>query len=275
MADTVRDISYGARERNSLDLVAPEGVADPPLVVFVHGGRWFRNDRTQVELYDRVDALTSAGMAVATIDYTYSIQQAWPAQLEDLRAAFSFLRENADTYGYDADRIAVWGQSSGAHLALWAAYDQAGNPDTALDALVSWYAPSDLFNLAADRQRDDVPDRPLPDGERPPEDILINAVAAEDRQAADAASPLAFLERLDPDMPLPATLLMHGTADAVVSPLQTARLHEHLAGRPGTGPLEVRLVEGAGHGGELFGATVPDVVAFLADALGATPPAAE
>ncbi|MEL6267984.1 MAG: alpha/beta hydrolase [Pseudomonadota bacterium] len=262
LAQTVRDVPYGEGERNRLDLYLPEGVSAPPLVVFVHGGRWFRNDRTQVALYGRVERLTGAGIAIASIDYTYSTEAPWPAQREDLARAFAFLRENGATYGYDAARIAVWGQSSGAHLALWAAVDPAVAGPEGVDAVVSWYAPSDLFALAADRAADDVPDRPRLDAEPSPEARLIGAPLRENRALADAASPLHALGALAADRALPPALLVHGTADAIVSPRQTERLHAAMQARPGA-RVTLRRVEGAGHGGEGFDAEVPPAVAFL------------
>ena len=45
----------------------------------------------------------------------------YPAAIEDVKAAIRFLRANADTYGYDADRFAIWGESAGAYLATMAA----------------------------------------------------------------------------------------------------------------------------------------------------------
>ncbi|MGR5542312.1 hypothetical protein ACPV5V_27575, partial [Vibrio campbellii] len=45
-----KDLSSGEGSRNQLDLYLPDGVANPPLVIFVHGGQWKRNDKSQVEL---------------------------------------------------------------------------------------------------------------------------------------------------------------------------------------------------------------------------------
>ena len=258
-----KDVSYGSGERNQLDIYIPDNVDNPPVVVFIHGGRWFRNDKTQIERYDRVNQLMDSGIALVSINYTYSTQANWPAQLNDLRAVFDFVRHNAEHYGYDANRIAVWGQSSGAHLALWSAFDQAQNPDTRLSALVSWYAPSDLFHLSSDRQQDKVVDREGMDKEPTPESILIGATVTENKALADAASPLKFLESLPESMPIPATLLVHGTSDFVVSPLQTERLYQVMKDRDGVKSVSIRRVEGGGHGGDLFNAEVTPVMDFL------------
>lgn len=262
-ADPLRDITYGERARNQLDLYLPDGVDTPPLVVFIHGGRWFRNDKSQIERHDRAKQLNAAGFAVASINHTFSDEAIWPAQLLDLRAAFGFLREQAAEYGYDAGRMAVWGQSSGAHLALWAAFDAAQDPDTGIDALVAWYAPSDLFNIAADRAADTVPDRDGLSEEPTPESLLIGQPVPENKALADAASPLAHMLSLPQETELPPTLLVHGTADFVMSPLQTLRLYDAMKGRVGDSGVTLRLVEDGGHGGDLFDAEVQPVIDFL------------
>lgn len=266
-AETLRDIAYGDRARNQLDLYLPDGIENPALVVFIHGGRWFRNDKTQIELHDRVTQLNAAGFAIASINYTFSDEDIWPAQLNDLRKAFDFLRSQAAIYGYDADRIAVWGQSSGAHLALWATFDQSSDPDTRLSALISWYAPSDLFAIIPDRAADEVPDRGNLAEEPTPESLLVGKPVPDNKDLADAASPLAYLQSLPETTEIPPTLLVHGTADFVISPLQTLRLYEAMNARPGTRSVTLRLVEGAGHGGDQFDAEVQPVIAFLTSVL--------
>ncbi len=266
IADIVRDVRYGERARNVFDLYMPVGVGNPPLLVFVHGGRWFRNDKTQIERHDRIDALTDAGIAIASINYSFSSEMIWPAQREDLSEALGFLRRRADEFGYDGSRIAVWGQSSGAHLALWAALDAAREPETRLQALVSWYAPSDLYALIPDRAADDVPDRGDLDQEPTPESLLIGAEVAEHKTIADTASPITQLKMLPKGLPLPPTLLVHGTADFVVSPLQTDRLHDAMMEQGGAPSVELRRVEDAGHGGDAFDTEVAPVIDFLKSA---------
>ena len=60
-----------------LDLHLPD--ADSPgLVLYIHGGAWFRGDKDQVEDYDRLKTMLDAGLAVATMNYTWSQQQTWP-----------------------------------------------------------------------------------------------------------------------------------------------------------------------------------------------------
>lgn len=257
------DIAYGSKERNTLDLYMPGGIENPPLVMFIHGGRWFRNDKGQVHLYNRIEHLMKAGIAVASINYTYSMQDVWPAQLEDVKTAMAFLHKNNETYGYDSSRMAVWGQSSGAHLAVWAGLEGGEAPEINVDAVVAWYAPSDLYHLEADRAADDVPDKNVGAGRMSPESKLIGKQVKNHKDDADAASPVLHISRLPKEKLLPNFLLMHGTADFIVSPLQTKRLYETISLQGGAKNVQLQMVEGGEHGGDKFGPVVPDVIKFL------------
>ncbi|QDC09340.1 alpha/beta hydrolase [Oceanicola sp. D3] len=259
-AEVLRDVAYGEGDRNQLDLYLPDGVENPPVVLFIHGGRWFRNDKSQINVLDRADALMEAGIAVASMNYTYSTNAIWPAQKDDVAEALRFLSDHGADYGYDAGEIAVWGQSSGAHLALWAGIIAAQEADINLQGVVSWYAPSNLTDIAADRAKDDVPDRDMGDGPTP-EAQLIGAPVADSPDLADAASPVAVISQLPEDVQLPPMLLMHGTQDIIVSPLQSDRLYDTLKDRGAEASLT--RVEGASHGGELFAPMVPQVIDFL------------
>lgn len=266
------DLAYGPGERNQLDLYLPADTVGAPVVVFVHGGRWFRNDKSQIELYGRHEALTEAGFVVAAINYSYSSQALWPAQLEDTLAAIDYVRQRAGEFGYDADRLGIWGQSSGAQIALMATIELSRQQEHPAGALVSWYAPSDLLSIKADRENDSVPggNENFPDPR--PETLLLGASVEEDPARAALASPVAQIRLLDPEIGLPALLLVHGDADAVVSPLQTERLYTAIRERRAGDAVELRVVAGGGHGGEAFHAEAKAAIDFLSRQLGAGNP---
>lgn len=266
-ANLISDIPYGDQPRNQLDLYLPDGVDTPPVVVFIHGGRWFRGDKSQIEQFGRIQSLMDAGIAIASLNYTYSSDEIWPAQIDDVMAGLSFVQNNGEAYGYDSSCLAIWGQSSGAHLALWAGLLAAENPDLDLQAVVSWYAPSDLFQLAGDRVADAVPGENERFPEPTPESLLIGKLVPEHKPLADAASPSTFIATMPSDLPLPDFLLAHGTQDFVVSPLQSQRMYDVLMAQAGVGEVQLRLVDGAKHGGDLFDAETPFATEFLADRL--------
>ena len=42
-----RDVPYATGERHELDIYAPEGAANAPVVVFIYGGGWKDGDKAQ------------------------------------------------------------------------------------------------------------------------------------------------------------------------------------------------------------------------------------
>lgn len=255
------NLVYGPAERNVMDIYLPDGVENPPLVMYIHGGAWFRGDKAQVEDYDRRAKMNAAGIAVATINYQWSQQAKWPAQKQDIEAAIRFLQENAGEFGYDMNRFVVWGQSSGAHLALWSAAMAAQDPSLGIDAVVSWYAPSNLYELWDDRLADDVPGGNEREPDPTPESQLLGMDARQNRDAADAASADIALGALPADAVIPPILLVHGTADTRVSPLQSDRVFEVLQARGAD--VQLIRVEGGNHGGEGFDEIVAPSMAHI------------
>lgn len=61
-------------------------------------------------------ALASNGFVAVAIDYRLSGVAPFPAQIQDCKAAVSWLRLNAENYGIDASRIGAIGHSAGGHL---------------------------------------------------------------------------------------------------------------------------------------------------------------
>lgn len=127
----------GDREQK-LDLFVPEKATAPrPGLLLVHGGGWHSGDRSL--LAPLAQALAARGYVTATASYRLSDEASFPAPVEDLLAALSWLRSNADDLGLDPARLAIGGSSAGGQLAslagLWAGdptHDPAGAPVAAI-----------------------------------------------------------------------------------------------------------------------------------------------
>ncbi len=234
-----------------LDVRVPAGPEAPPLVVWVHGGGWLFGDRRVLPETLRPDQLfeelVAAGLAVASVDYRFSLEAPFPAQLHDVKAAIRYLRTFAAELGVDASRIGIWGESAGAHLATLVGLtggraDLEGDlgvvgPSSAVDVVVDWYGPADIGEmLGLDRAALMPPGLP-PVLTQSPEGLLVRGL--EGAALADA-SPVTHVTPWAPPF-----LVQHGTADWVVpfdqSELLAARLRE--AGVP----VELEAVHGAGH----------------------------
>lgn len=259
-----KNVRYADRsDRNVLDLYLPEGVQDPPLVVWIHGGGWRTGDKSNPV---GLKAFLDAGFAVASINYRLSQEATWPAQLEDLKSAFAFLREHAAKYGYDAGRIASFGASAGGHLSAVAGIVLAGDPRTRLAASVVWFPPIDFPTMGEDFEKTGIERRTGPnDTSFSPMSALIGASVKENPALARAASPLTFLEKLPAGTKIPAFLIMHGARDPVVARGQSGRLFSALLAYRDVGGLEYVLLPESGHGSGDFQKpeTIERVVSFL------------
>jgi acetyl esterase/lipase len=65
-----------------------------------------------------------------------------------VRAALQYLRAHADRYGIDPNRIVVWGQSAGGHLAALAGTMGYAN------AVIDWNGPTDFTHDTATNRED-------------------------------------------------------------------------------------------------------------------------
>src|SRR6266581_1237329 len=133
-----------------LDLYLPAAGGPAPVIVHVHGGGWRRGSRRAplpVLGADFYDTLAAAGFAVAAIDYRLSGEAIFPAPLEDVRAAFGWVRDHAAAYGLDPGRVFGWGDSAGGHLALLAALTGAKVSSRQIQGVVAWFPVTDLAGL--------------------------------------------------------------------------------------------------------------------------------
>jgi acetyl esterase/lipase len=238
----IPDIVYGdvpGYRPLELDLYLPEALpgsgAPMPVIVHVHGGGWRRGSRRHPlpalgpDFYDR---LAAQGFAVAAVDYRLSGEARYPAALEDVRAAVGWARDNAASYGLDASRVFVWGDSAGGHLALMAALTGAK-----VQAVVAWFPVTDLAGLTSDVAAAGGTPDPGPDSR---EALFLGAPASSVPDLARDASPVTHASAGAPPI-----LLMHGAVDDMVPAAQSIRLAEALTS--GGAEVELELVPGATH----------------------------
>ncbi|HEV2137148.1 MAG TPA: alpha/beta hydrolase [Terracidiphilus sp.] len=97
-----------------------DAAAPLPVLVYLHGGGWAAGS---VETHDPFCRLLcgEAGVIILAVEYRLAPEHAFPAALEDTLTAFRWVAENASSFGGDAKRLALGGDSAGANLAAVAA----------------------------------------------------------------------------------------------------------------------------------------------------------
>lgn len=123
------NMAYGEDVRHVLDLWVAEGDSPRPLLIYIHGGAWTSNDKSQIVGRVNITDWLAKGVSVASINYRYSTTAILPAPVHDAARAIQFLRYKAAELNIDPSRIALQGGSAGACSALWIAFhDDIADP---------------------------------------------------------------------------------------------------------------------------------------------------
>jgi acetyl esterase/lipase len=266
------DVAYRTHDghRLSLDIYLPPDGPSPapsgprrPAILAIHGGSWTGGSKrlfrpSPWNPHPTAIRMAEADFVVIAADYRLARPgvPGWPAALDDLREAVRWIRRHADELGIDPGRIASFGPSAGGHLAALlgtSAGLRGPDDDARVQAVVSFYGPSDLERLPLERVR------PLP---HEPVRAFLGLEEIRPSGKAREASPVHHVRRDTAPM-----LLIHGTRDAWVPIEQSEELDRALEAA-GVRHQLVR-VEGARHG---FDALVqdprhrdllPEIFAFL------------
>lgn len=238
-----------------LDLLQPQKKTRMPAIVYVTGGGFInanRDNGVQLRNY-----LAEKGYVVASITYRVAPTAKFPQPLEDVKASIRYLRAHADQWNIDKDRIGIIGGSAGGYLSAFAGttsgtktFDKGENlqESSKVSCAVDLYGLSDLSQVGMDYSPEV---QQLHKSAGATEALWVNGSPVfggkdggvlADPKATEAANPIAYIGKNSAPM-----LLMHGTADKVVSPGQTDLLYQALKAK-GV-PAERYEIPGAAHGG--------------------------
>lgn len=234
-----------------MTLFVPRTKEKKPAVLYFPGGGFTSADNEK--FLEMRYALARAGYAVAACEYR-AVPNKFPALLEDAKAAVRWMRAHASEFGVDVDRIGLLGDSAGGYVVQMAGatngeknWDVGDFKEVSSDvqAVVSIYGISDLTTIG-----EGIGNENVHASAAVTEALLLNGPAFKDfagasvnadPQKAKAASPIGHVDGTEPPF-----LLMHGSGDKVVSPLQSKKMFEALQNKKVE--AEYVLVRGAGHG---------------------------
>ena len=218
-----------------MNLLIPRSNVKKPAIIYFPGGGFTTADHDKFT--EMRFALAKAGFVVATAQYR-TVPNLFPAIVEDAKSAVRFLRANADRFGINPDKIGVLGDSAGGYVVQMLGATN-GEKDfnqgdflqfsSDVQAVVSLYGISDLLSIG-EGYTDEI--RKVHESPAVTEALLVNGVAfntfpgmaiTENKEKAQYASPIYHIDGSEPPF-----LLMHGSADMLVSPLQSAHMFEAL-----------------------------------------------
>lgn len=260
--DGIGNVAYaGVSESQICDIYIPEGEGPFPVIVLAHGGGFLFGDQRMDIIQPVIEAGRANGYAVVSVDYRKSAEAAFPAAVADMKAAVRFVRANAEEYGFDAEHIAVWGESAGAYLSLMTALTpevEALNGDvkdnaeisSEVNALVDFYGPVEFYTLDEDYRTLGVEDTTFSTDASFESQFLGQAIGA-DEETTYQTYWETYTDELPGDYALKAWIQV-GNADQKVPYLQSEHFAQRLAAVIGEENVEFSIIEGADHEDDQF-----------------------
>ncbi len=256
-----------------LDLYVPDAAAGekPKLYVIIHGGGFIAGDSQTRQAQFTYRYFRDRGYACATVNYRLAQEEPFPGGVCDCKAAIRFLRAHADEYGYDAEHIAVFGESAGGYLATMCAVtddtefmdvryigqDVYGDTSARVDVLVDYYGHIDKTGVEEDWKQLGIPKLV-----RNIANSWISGSVLQGYEDVDSywhrknisAMTEEELSECDPnyyigknDLTGLAAWIIHGDADITVPYLHSERLARTLTEKLGADKVSYELVPGMGH----------------------------
>jgi acetyl esterase/lipase len=239
------NVDYVAHDGVKLtgDLYLPKGTSKTPLIIAIHGGGWQNGSPAAYQHWGPY--LARNGYGVFAIRYRLGKAGTYPRAVYDVKAAIQFIRAKADDLDVDPDRIGLWGDSAGGHLAALAGLaanqytaEYRNDPHTGLPVnvktVVGFYG---VYDLLAQWHHDQIT--------RPGDQIaekFLGASPMQNRKLYFESSPISYATI---DRNKTAFMLVHGSADDIVDPAQTQQFWQALNQ---AGAYSRRIViPGAGH----------------------------
>ncbi|NTY02172.1 alpha/beta hydrolase [Deinococcus sp. JMULE3] len=184
--DVTSNVRYGPDVRNVMDVYAPQGARNAPMVLFIHGGSWENGDKDGHKFVG--ESLARAGYVTAVMSYRLAPANRYPSYVQDAAQALKVLREKAVALGGNAQNVFVMGHSAGGFNAVevvdnarWLA--EADVPVSAIRGVIGVAGPYSYdfrqFSSAKAFPVGATPDEVMPDrhvrADAPPHLLLVAA----------------------------------------------------------------------------------------------------
>lgn len=224
----------------TLDIYGPKKSVKggSPVILYVHGGSWvYGSNEIPEAISPLLDAFREEGFTIISTSYELMKgEENFSKQISDVKDTIRWIHKNKDDFGFNADRIGVIGASSGAHLALMAAYsaeDQFVDSQELKDYpsnikyLIDFFGPTDLTTLDTSNVQWDL-------------EQIINSVGEQREDILKLYSPVNYVDKNEPN-----TLIVHSKQDNTVPYENAEILYDELKEKGNK--AELITLEGASH----------------------------
>lgn len=149
------DVVYGHKDGMALtfDVLKPKEQNGAGVLFMVSGG-WYSKWREPEATAGQFDDLLQKGFTMFIVRHGSAPKYTVPEAIADVRRAVRYVRQNAERFGVDAERLGVCGGSAGGHLSLvLGTTGDDGNPksldpllrvSSRVAAVVAYYPPTYL-----------------------------------------------------------------------------------------------------------------------------------
>jgi acetyl esterase/lipase len=231
------DVVYGHKHGLAMtfDVFEPQENANGAGVLFMVSGGWYSMWVPPENALPMFRPLLDKGFTVFAVRHGSSPKFTVPEAVDDVRRSVRFIRQNAERYKVDPERLGVFGGSAGGHLSLILgttaddgvsdATDPVLKTSSRVAAVVAYFPPTDLREFVK------------------PESPYYKQFPALQFDAERAPDMSPLLQVSEGDAP---TLLVHGDKDELVPIAHShnivAAFEEHDVA------CELLVIEGAAHG---------------------------
>ncbi|WP_169801094.1 alpha/beta hydrolase [Halalkalibacter krulwichiae] len=237
-----------------LDIYLPKTGGGPfPVVIYIHGGGFILGSKDGKSSAVALNGL-DRGYAVVIINYTLSLDAAFPTQIHEVKAAIRWVKSNAKDYQIDSSRIGLMGASAGAHLAALAGTSSAvgeledkrlGHPemDSTVQAVVVDFTP---VNFATVNEQLIRLGREIPQGLDAPQyssALYLGDLMENVPEVVQQTNPETYISPLSPPF-----FIQHGTEHYILPYDQSVHFAEKLVKSIGVSKVKLSLLEGVGGG---------------------------
>lgn len=244
----IEDIAYRRRPDGQPLLArlyrpAARGAGPFPAVVEVHGGAWTGSDRLNNAAI--ATEFAREGIVTLSLDFRMPPEAPYPASLADINYGIRWMKAHAAEFGCRADKVGLFGTSSGGHQVLLAALrprdpryaalalEEAPGVDAGVAFVISgWGVLDPLLRYRLARERGDA------------RMIASHDAFWRSEAAMEEGTPAVVLERGEAQA-VPPALVFQGDADEWVPNGAAERLAR--AWRQAGGRIELALFPGEGH----------------------------